>query len=171
MDEYQDIKQDEYNLISAMAGRTKNDPDQKMTIFAVGDDDQNIYTFQGASGKYIKDFELEYGARKTFLTENYRSTKHIINAGNMVIEKAENRLKTDKPIQINRTRAGQKSGGAWEEIDPVSKGRVQILPAGKDKATQAQVAIQELQRMAHLDPDWDWSRCAELHDSGKPSIR
>ncbi len=162
VDEYQDIKQDEYNLISAMAGRTRKDPDQKMTIFAVGDDDQNIYTFQGASGKYIKDFELEYGARKTFLTENYRSTKHIIDAANMVIEKAENRLKTDKPIQINRTRAGQKPGGAWEDIDPVSKGRVQTLPAGRDKAVQAQVAVQELQRMATLDPDWDWSRCAVI---------
>ena len=49
VDEYQDIGPDQYELISALAGRTLSDADDKLTIFAVGDDDQNIYAFNGSS--------------------------------------------------------------------------------------------------------------------------
>ena len=51
VDEYQDIKELEYNLISAPAGRTKGDQDQRLNLFAVGDDDQNIYAFSGSSSE------------------------------------------------------------------------------------------------------------------------
>ena len=54
VDEYQDIGQEEYELIAALAGLTLEDEDDKLTLFAVGDDDQNIYTFKGASVKYIR---------------------------------------------------------------------------------------------------------------------
>ena len=63
MDEYQDIKELEYGLISALAGRTRRDQDQRLNLFAVGDDDQNIYAFSGSSVRYIKRFEEDYGAR------------------------------------------------------------------------------------------------------------
>ena len=160
VDEYQDIKELEYRLISALAGRTKRDQDQRLNLFVVGDDDQNIYTFSGSSSRYIKSFETDYRARPSFLTENYRSTGHIIRASNSVIEPANLRMKVDHPITINRIRARERLGGVWEEIDPVTRGRVQILPSGDDPVSQAQVVVQELKRMASLDPDWDWSRCA-----------
>ena len=60
VDEYQDIKELEYNLISALAGRTKTDQDRRLNLFAVGDDDQNIYAFSGSSSQYIKRFEDDY---------------------------------------------------------------------------------------------------------------
>ena len=50
VDEYQDIGLDEYELISALAGRTLADEDDKLSLFAVGDDDQNIYSFRGSVG-------------------------------------------------------------------------------------------------------------------------
>ena len=49
VDEYQDIGPDQYDLISALAGRTLTDEDDKLSLFAVGDDDQNIYAFNGSS--------------------------------------------------------------------------------------------------------------------------
>ena len=48
VDEYQDIGPDQYDLISALAGRTLADSDEKLTLFAVGDDDQNLYAFAGS---------------------------------------------------------------------------------------------------------------------------
>jgi len=48
VDEYQDIGPEEYALIAAVAGRSLDDPDQRLSLFAVGDDDQNIYAFTGA---------------------------------------------------------------------------------------------------------------------------
>ena len=63
VDEYQDIKELEYSLISALAGWTKGDQDQRLNFFAVGDDDQNIYAFSGSSTEYIRRFREDYRAR------------------------------------------------------------------------------------------------------------
>ena len=162
VDEYQDIKELEYGLISALAGRTRSDQDQRLNLFAVGDDDQNIYSFSGSSIQYIKRFKDDYGARPSFLTENYRSSGHIIEAANSVIEPARQRMKSEHPITVNRARSRERYGGEWESIDPVTQGRVQILPSGKDAVSQAHAVIEELKRMASLDPEWDWSRCAVI---------
>ena len=44
----------------------------------------------------------------------------------------------------------------------MAQGRVQVLPAGDTPTTQAQAAVAELQRLATLDPTWDWSQCAVI---------
>ncbi len=160
VDEYQDIGADQYALISALAGRTLADEDDKLSLFAVGDDDQNIYAFNGSSVEFIRLFESDYGAKPTFLTDNYRSTAHIIAAANAVIAPARQRMKTGHPIGIDRARAKEPPGGAWSDRDPVAHGRVQILSAGDSAVTQAQVVIAGLKRLASLTPDWDWSKCA-----------
>ena len=162
VDEYQDIGPEQYELISALAGRTLADEDDKLSLFAVGDDDQNIYAFDGASVEFIKRFEADYRARPAFLTDNYRSTAHIIAAANTVIEPAARRMKSDHPIHIDRARAQQPLGGVWEELDLVSRGRVQIIPIRRDPIAQAQAAIAELQRLSALSAGWDWSGCAVI---------
>ena len=162
VDEYQDIGKDQYELISALAGRTLQDEDRKLTLFAVGDDDQNIYTFNGASVEFIQRFEEDYGPKPMFLVENYRSTIHIITAANTVIDLARNRMKSQHPIRIDRARTKTPKGGKWHSLDPVSKGRVQILHARRDPISQAQVAIKELERLAALSPNWNWSQCAVI---------
>ena len=160
VDEYQDVGRDEYELISALAGRTLADEDDKLSIFAVGDDDQNIYAFAGSSVAFIRRFEKDYEARPAFLTDNYRSTGHIVAAANAVIAPARQRMKTDHPIHVDRARQKEPPGGSWTEQDPVARGRVQILPAGDNPIAQAQVAVSELKRLSGLVPDWSWSRCA-----------
>ena len=160
VDEYQDVEADQYDLISALAGRTLTESDDKLSIFAVGDDDQNIYSFSGASVEFVRRFEFDYDAQPLSLTQNYRSTKHIISAANAVIEPARERMKADSPIEIDRRRSRDPDGGEWSLVDPVGQGRVQILPVGKSPASQSQAVIAELKWMAELDPDWDWSTCA-----------
>ena len=162
VDEYQDIGPEQYELISALAGRTLEDEAGKLTLFAVGDDDQNIYAFNGASVEFIRRFEEDYGPKPSYLVGNYRSTGHIIAAANAVIEPAQERMKVGHPIHIDKARAKAPPGGAWQAIDPVAQGRVQILPAGSDPVSQAQAVMAEFQRVAALAPDWDWSRCAVI---------
>ena len=162
VDEYQDIDADQYELISALAGRTLEDEAAKLTVFAVGDDDQNIYAFKGASVEFIRRFEEDYGPRPMHLIENYRSTAHIIDAANAVIEPARQRMKDAHPIRINAARAKDPPGGAWQELDPVARGRVQILPTPRDTVAQARTAMAELQRLSALSPNWDWGRCAVI---------
>ena len=163
VDEYQDIGPDQYNLISALAGRTLAETDAKLSLFAVGDDDQNIYAFNGASTEFIRRFEADYEAKPAYLTENYRSTEHIIAAANAVIAPASARMKVNHPIVINRVREKNPPGGDWTLIDPVAQGRVRILPAGDNAITQAHAAVTELKRLADLaKPNWDWSKCAVI---------
>ena len=160
VDEYQDIGPDQYALISALAGRTLPDEDDKLTIFAVGDDDQNIYAFNGSSVGFIKRFEADYGPKPTFLTGNYRSTGHIIAAANAVIEPARQRMKASNPIHIDQARENDPPGGEWALLDPVARGQVQLLPAGHSPMTQAQAVVAELKRLSGLADGWSWSSCA-----------
>ena len=162
VDEYQDIDPDQYELISALAGRTPSDADDKLSIFAVGDDDQNIYAFNGSSVDFISRFEADYGPRPTYLIGNYRSTGHIIAAANAVIEPARQRMKAGHPIHIDQAREKGPPGGDWSLLDPVSRGQVQILPAGDTPISQAQAVIAELKRFSTLCDGWDWSSCAVI---------
>ena len=161
VDEYQDVGPEQYELISALAGRTLEDDAGKLTLFAVGDDDQNIYAFNGASVEFIRRFEADYGPKPTYLTANYRSTAHIVAAANAVIEPARNRMKAGHPIHVDRAREREPSGGEWTALDPVSRGRVQILRAGGNPVRQARAVMEELLRLSKLAaPAWDWSKSA-----------
>ncbi|MBL0077265.1 MAG: ATP-dependent helicase [Rhodocyclaceae bacterium] len=163
VDEYQDINAGQYDFLSALAGRTLSDSSRKLTLMAVGDDDQNIYEFNGAQVEFIRRFETDYNAKTDYLVENFRSTRHIIDAANALIKPHPDRLKVDHPIAIDRDRRKNDAGGIWARKDSgVSQGRVQVLPVGTDPLghTQAWLAIQELQRLAATAPHWDWSRVA-----------
>jgi len=79
IDEYQDTNHAQYLLASLLAGVYEN-------ICVVGDDDQSIYKFRGATIENILDFEKQYkGAKVIRLEQNYRSTKSILEAANAVI--------------------------------------------------------------------------------------
>ena len=136
------------------------DEDGRLSLFAVGDDDQNIYSFNGASVEYIRRFERDYSAKPSYLTGNYRSCAHIINAANSVIAPAAERMKANHPITVNAARRNHPAGGDWEGIDPVGHGKVQLLPAGADMQSQALAVMIELQRLASQDGDWNWANVA-----------
>ena len=167
VDEYQDIGTEEYELISALAGRMRSSDANKLTMFAVGDDDQNIYSFKGASVAFIRRFEADYNSKPINLTSNYRSTKHIIAASNALIAPAGNRMKTEYPIQIDRGRRNAPDGGEWEAMDPVSAGRVQILSVPGGIENQASAAISELLRLKQCSNEWQWDRCAIIAQEWK----
>lgn len=160
VDEYQDIGPEEYALIAAVAGRSLEDTDQRLSLFAVGDDDQNIYAFTGASVSFIRRFEEDYRAKPKFLTENYRSTRYIIDAANQVIEPAHGRMKAGHTITVDKVRGLDPGGGVMAICDPVGKGRVQFLDVEADDVAQGVVAVDELVRLSRLDPDFSWSRTA-----------
>ncbi|WP_435259837.1 RecQ family ATP-dependent DNA helicase [Thioclava sp. FR2] len=160
VDEYQDIGPEEYALISAVAGRSLEDPDQRLSLFAVGDDDQNIYAFAGASISFIRKFEEDYRAKPKFLTENYRSTRYIIDAANQVIEPARGRMKEGHAITVDKVRGLDPGGGIMAIHDPVGKGRVQFLDVADDDILQAMAAVDELVRLSRLDPNFSWARTA-----------
>lgn len=85
IDEYQDTNELQYRLSSLLAGGYEN-------ICVVGDDDQSIYKFRGATIENILSFEKQYhGAKVIRLEQNYRSTKSILDAANAVISHNQGR--------------------------------------------------------------------------------
>ena len=149
IDEYQDIDQVQYDFVSAIAGRLRNNPDTKLAILAVGDDDQNIYQFRKTNTKFIRQFEDDYEAERYHLVENYRSTANIISAGNHLIQGNRDRMKIEFPIRINKARKGNPSGGSWGVLDPISQGQVHILSA-KSIDHQPATVLEELKRIKKL---------------------
>ena len=160
VDEYQDIGEPEYELIAALAGKTLAEDDARLNLFAVGDDDQNIYAWKGASVRFIRRFARDYLAKEEHLVENYRSSRHIIDAASLCIEGAAERLKRDHRLRIDTRRLGDPPGGAWASRDTVAEGKVQILNVKGGQLSQAVAAVDELVRLSEFDPEWQWSRCA-----------
>ncbi|MBX2985931.1 MAG: RecQ family ATP-dependent DNA helicase [Bacteroidia bacterium] len=92
IDEAQDMDEDEYNLINALM-----EQNEEMRVIAVGDDDQNIYEFRGASAKYLEHFIHVSKAVKHELVENYRSKNNLVEFTNQFVKRIRHRLK-DTPI-------------------------------------------------------------------------
>ncbi|MGC3871696.1 RecQ family ATP-dependent DNA helicase [Halomonas sp. GXIMD04776] len=165
VDEYQDIDERQYHLVSSLAKR-HSDNDQALCILAVGDDDQNIYQWRGGNNRYIEQFREEYQASTSYLIENYRSSKAIIEAANHLIECNPARMKARQPVRVDARREELSATGRWQNLDNQRKGRVLCLTLPpEDSASgnlQAQAALGELRRLLALEGRDDWQDCAVL---------
>lgn len=86
IDEFQDIDYLQYELMEVLCAWHKN-------LFVVGDPDQTIYTWRGADGSYLLDFDKKFPGTKTIMMmENYRSTPQILAAANSLIAKNTRRI-------------------------------------------------------------------------------
>lgn len=127
VDEYQDTNHAQYMFVSLMAQKNKN-------LCVVGDDDQSIYKFRGATIENILSFEKTFpGAKVIRLEQNYRSTKNILDAANAVIENNTQRkgksLWTENPqgcplyLHTSFSEQDEADYVATHILDGVAKGR------------------------------------------------
>ena len=91
IDECQDINQDEYDLIKLII---ENNED--IRVIMVGDDDQNIYEFRGASNAYMLEFARYYKASQYELLTNFRSKRNLVAFSNKYLTRIRNRIKTNE---------------------------------------------------------------------------
>lgn len=96
IDEAQDMSADDFALVTALA---RNNED--MRIIAVGDDDQNIYEFRGSNSQYMLRLMKETDGRFIEMTENYRSSQHIVKSSNMFAAQIQNRLKAAPIVSMS----------------------------------------------------------------------
>lgn len=101
IDEAQDMNEDEFGLV-----RTLMEQNEDMRVIAVGDDDQNIYEFRGASSKYLERFIRNNGASKHELIINYRSKSNLVDFTNQFVKGIRNRLK-NTPVISNQAENGK----------------------------------------------------------------
>jgi ATP-dependent DNA helicase RecQ len=183
VDEYQDIDAAQYRMVRAIVGLAQDGPSNgdrvanrdpeaepaRLALLAVGDDDQNIYAFRGASVEFIRQFETDYRAQIHHLVENYRSTAHICACANALIAYNRDRMKTGHPIRVDRRRRHDPPGGRWESLDPHGRGRVEVLEV-PEPGRQAAALVDRIQRLRALgDADWsDFAVLAFRHDALLP---
>jgi len=95
IDEAQDMDAHEFALINALMEKNED-----MRVIAVGDDDQNIFAFRGASSKYLEQLIKEKNAVIYELVENYRSKRNLVDLANQFAAKIPNRLKSTPIIAV-----------------------------------------------------------------------
>ncbi|MCQ2196843.1 MAG: RecQ family ATP-dependent DNA helicase [Bacteroidaceae bacterium] len=92
IDEAQDMSAEEFALVRALMNAN-----EEMRVIAVGDDDQNIYEFRGSNSAYMAQLLNESDGRFVEMTENYRSSQHVVSFANAFAKGIHGRLKS-KPI-------------------------------------------------------------------------
>lgn len=98
VDEAQDMDGSEFELVNTLM-----EFNEDMRVIAVGDDDQNIFSFRGSSAEYLEKLVQRHGAVKYELTENYRSRHNLVDFTNQFVKKISHRLKVSPIIAIQPT--------------------------------------------------------------------
>ena len=93
IDEAQDMGADDFRLVQALMHQN-----EEMRVIAVGDDDQNIYAFRGSDSRYMQSLVSEEGAKLYEMTDNYRSSKVVVDCANRFVQRMPSRIKC-APIQ------------------------------------------------------------------------
>ena len=101
IDEAQDMGADDFRLVQALMHQN-----EEMRVIAVGDDDQNIYAFRGSDSKYMQSLVSENGAKLYEMTDNYRSSKAVVDCANRFVQRIPGRMKRN-PIQSAKGKEGK----------------------------------------------------------------
>ena len=88
IDEAQDMGTDDFRLVQALMHQN-----EEMRVIAVGDDDQNIYAFRGSDSRHMQSLVSEEGAKLYEMTDNYRSSKAVVDCANRFVQRIPGRLK------------------------------------------------------------------------------
>ncbi|GAB3005051.1 DNA helicase PcrA [Amycolatopsis acidiphila] len=143
VDEYQDTNHAQYTLVRELVGTERSESGvEPAELCVVGDADQSIYAFRGATIRNIEEFERDFpNARTILLEQNYRSTQTILSAANAVISRNPNRR--DKRLWTD-SGDGERIGGyvADNEHDEAAfvAGEIDAL-ADKGEAQYSDVAV------------------------------
>lgn len=158
VDEFQDVNWAQYNLVRMLAGA-----DARLTV--VGDDDQSIYAFRGASVSNILHFQDDFPkAKKIVLNENYRSDQDILNKAYRSIQnnnpdRLEVKLKIDKKLKSTKTLTLKKKGGYL--ATPQDDKKVAHMHSATLE-DEVESVVDEIERLKKTDTNAAWDDFAIL---------
>lgn len=97
VDEAQDMSSEEFALVRALMS-----VNEEMRVIAVGDDDQNIYEFRGSDSNYMRQLLADDKSTFVEMTENYRSTQHVVAFANAFVKGIHNRMKHTPILSMSK---------------------------------------------------------------------
>lgn len=154
VDEFQDCDRTQFAILNLLAGEEAN-------LFVVGDDDQSIYGFRGATPGIMKQFaEIYPHAEKIYLETNYRSIQGIVDASNAVI--AENKDRFQKTMyaankeRAESRRASEAEPGTWETKSRTDKNETAVtIKSFEDKKAQQTYLFERIKNLSSRIPYQD----------------
>jgi len=97
IDEAQYMSEEEYALVHALMARN-----EEMRVIAVGDDDQNIFEFRGSNSRHMRQLLMDSEGRFIEMTQNYRSSRHIVDFANAFVSGIKGRMKNTPIVSMSR---------------------------------------------------------------------
>ncbi|MEE0488466.1 MAG: RecQ family ATP-dependent DNA helicase [Prevotella sp.] len=97
VDEAQDMSSEEFALVRVLMS-----VNEEMRVIAVGDDDQNIYEFRGSDSNYMRQLLADDKSTFVEMTENYRSTQHVVAFANAFVKGIHNRMKQTPILSMSK---------------------------------------------------------------------
>ncbi len=146
VDEFQDTNLAQLRILNSLTNNPVNE--DRPNIFIVGDDDQAIYSFQGADINNILNFQTVYpAAERIVLTENYRSTQAVLDTARTIIQQGSERLEQQDPALNKQLHANRKNDGdvTFTELDSIAQERQwvaqQVKAALNEGETPSDIAV------------------------------
>lgn len=151
VDEYQDTNHAQYVLVRELVGTETVDGLAPAELCVVGDADQSIYAFRGATIRNIEDFERDFPNATTILLEqNYRSTQNILNAANAVIAR----------------NAGRREKRLWTDA---GEGELIVGYVADNEHDEARFIAQEIDALSDSIPDFSYNDVAVFYRTNNSS--
>ncbi|ADT97942.1 MULTISPECIES: UvrD-helicase domain-containing protein [Mycolicibacterium] len=154
VDEYQDTNHAQYVLVRELTGSGATESDESVApaeLCVVGDADQSIYAFRGATIRNIEDFERDFPSATTILLEqNYRSTQTILNAANSVIAR----------------NAGRREKRLWTDA---GEGELIVGYVADNEHDEARFIAQEIDALSDSIPDFSYNDVAVFYRTNNSS--
>ena len=142
IDEAQDMSQDDFRLVQALIRQN-----EEMRVIAVGDDDQNIYAFRGSDSRYMQSLINQDGAELYEMTDNYRSSKAVVDCANRFVKRIPGRMKQTSIHSATGEEGGVRTLKSLLEAEINVQGSTAILTRTNEETMQ--VAYELEQRGLH----------------------
>lgn len=142
IDEAQDMGADDFHLIQALMHQNED-----MRVIAVGDDDQNIFAFRGSDSKFMLSLVSQEGAKLYEMTDNYRSSKSIVDCANRFVLRIPGRIKHSSIHSVTGEQGNVVSLKSLFETPIILQGTTAIFTRTNEETMQ--VAYELEQRGLH----------------------
>ncbi len=138
IDEAQDMGADDFLLVQALMHQN-----EEMRVIAVGDDDQNIFAFRGSDSKYMQSLVSEEGAKLYEMTDNYRSSRAVVDCANRYVQRIPGRIKRTLIQSATGKKGKVKTVKSFLDAEIKVQGSTAILTRTNEETMQVAYEIEQ----------------------------
>lgn len=157
IDEAQDMGTDDFRLVKALMQRN-----EEMRVIAVGDDDQNIYSFRGSNSAHLRSLLTENSATLYELNDNYRSDRAIVDYANRFVQQISNRMKQTPITAVSKENGIVNTSASSQLLTHISQPSNAVLTVTNEQTLQVAHLLRQKGKHVRLIQATDGFRFVNL---------